>query len=47
MGAWNTSVLKEHRNACAGLADNNLELAGNGKQNYRQQQYSLDLVEKS
>ena len=28
-----TSVLKylEHRNACVGLAGNNLELAGNGK----------------
>ena len=32
-GARTTSVLKdlEHRNACVGLAGNNLELAGNGK----------------
>ena len=32
IGARTTSVLKdlEHRNACVGLADNNLELAGNG-----------------
>ena len=34
MAARTTSVLKdlEHRNACVGLAGNNLELAGNGKQ---------------
>ena len=33
MGARITSVLKnlEHRNACVGLAVNNLELSGNGK----------------
>ena len=33
MGARTTSVLKdlEDRNACVGLAGNNLELAGNGK----------------
>ena len=33
MGARTTSFLKdlEHRNACVGLAGNNLELAGNGK----------------
>ena len=33
MGARTTSVFKdlEHRNACVGLAGNNLELAGNGK----------------
>ena len=33
MGARTTSALKdlEHRNACLGLAGNNLELAGNGK----------------
>ena len=32
-GARTTSFLKdlEHRNACVGLAGNNLELAGNGK----------------
>ena len=33
LGARTTSVLKDlkHRNACVGLAGNNLELAGNGK----------------
>ena len=33
IGSRTTSVLKdlEHRNACVGLAGNNLELAGNGK----------------
>ena len=33
MGTQTTIVSKylEHRNACAGLADNNPELAGNGK----------------
>ena len=34
MGARTTSFFKidlEHRNACVGLAGNNLELAGNGK----------------
>ena len=33
MGARTTSLLKDlkHRNACVGLAGNNLELAGNGK----------------
>ena len=33
MGARTTSYLTdlEHRNACVGLAGNNLELAGNGK----------------
>ena len=33
MGSRTTSVLKdlEHRNACVGLAGNNLQLAGNGK----------------
>ena len=49
MSAGTTSVLKDlkHRNACVGLASNNLELAGNGKPNCRQQQYALDLVDKS
>ena len=33
MGARTTSILKdlEHRNACVGLAGNNLKLAGDGK----------------
>ena len=49
MGGRTTSVLKdlEHRNACVGLAGNNLELADNGSQNCRQQQYALDLADKS
>ena len=49
MGARTTSVLKdlEHRSACVGLAGNNLELAGNEKPELRQQQYTLDLADKS
>ena len=49
MGIRTTSVLKdlEHRNACVGLAGNNPKLAGNGNQSCRQQQYAIDLADKS
>ena len=49
MGARATSVLKdiEHRNACVGLAGNNLELAGNGKPELQATAIALDLADKS
>ena len=49
MGTRITSFFKdlEHRNACVGLAGNNLELAGNGKSELQATANTLDLVDKS